>query len=576
MPDSSTPNSEPITEAAADAGESFGDILSQHERGASKPTGGTREGTVVSVTADSVLLDIGFKTEGILPLTIFQSAGETVKPGDKFPVTIKGRNPDGYYDLSRGRVERPTDWAALEKAFDEKTTILGTVTAVTKGGLSVDVGVRAFMPASRTGTRDAAEMEKLVGQEIRCRITKLDVTEEDVVVDRRAIAEEEERALRERRYSELKEGDTVSATVRSLTDYGAFVDIGGVDALLHVSDISWARVNKPADVLSPGQQVEVKVLKTTVDGAKRRISVGMKQLQPHPWDSVAQKYTVGERIRGTVTRVMDFGAFVELEPGVEGLIHVSEMSWARKVRTPGDLVKSGDAVEAVILSVNLAERRLGLGLKQALGDPWAEAEQKFPVGAVVEGPVVNMTKFGAFVQLTEGVEGMIHVSDMSAEKRINHPQDVLRSGQIVRAQVLAVDKEKRQLRLGIKQLAPSTLDEYLAEHKEGDVVTGRIVEISGRDARVELGEGVHASCRMPAESGAGVSDAKPAASQDKPDLSALTSMLQARWKGGASPVADNKRGELRSGQIRSFRVSKLDAASKLIELELSESPVRKS
>lgn len=574
MFDATTPNPEPGIESP-ESTESFGDILSQHERSVGKQASGTREGTVVAVTAESVLLDIGFKTEGILPLSAFRN-GETVKPGDKFPVTIKGRDPDGYYELSRGRIERPTDWAALEKAFAEKSTILGTVTAVTKGGVSVDLGVRAFMPASRTGTRDAAEMEKLVGQEIRCRITKLDVTEEDVVVDRRVIAEDEEHALRERRYSELKEGDTLWATVCSLTDYGAFVDIGGVDALLHVSDISWGRVNKPNDVLSPGQQIEVKVLKTSAEGDKRRISVGMKQLQLHPWDSVAEKYKVGERVRGPVTRVMDFGAFVELEPGVEGLIHVSEMSWAKKVRKPGDLVKPGETVEAVVLSVNMAERRMGLGLKQALGDPWADAEQKFPVGSVVEGPVVNMTKFGAFVQLTEGIEGMIHVSDVSAEKRINHPQDVLRVGQIVKAQVLALDKEKRQMRLGIKQLAPTSLDEYLAEHKEGDTVTGRLLEVSGENARVELGEGVHASCRLKADPPAEASEPRQVVPQAKPDLSALTSMLQARWKGGAPSPGASKPEELRSGQTRSFRISKIDAASKNIQLELVEGAVRKS
>ena len=574
MFDATTPNPEPVIESS-ESTESFGEILSQHERGAGKQAGGTREGTVVAVTADSVLFDIGFKTEGILPLAAFRN-GETVKPGDKFPVTIKGRDPDGYYELSRGRVERPTDWAALEKAFAQKATILATVTGVTKGGLSVDVGVRAFMPASRTGTRDAAEMEKLVGQEIRCRITKLDVTEEDVVVDRRAIAEEEERALRERRYSELKEGDTLWATVRSLTDYGAFVDIGGVDALLHVSDISWSRINKPADVFSPGQQIEVKILKATADADKRRISVGVKQLQPHPWDSVAEKYKVGERVRGVVTRVMDFGAFVELEPGVEGLIHVSEMSWAKKVRKPGDLVKPGETVEAVVLSVNLPERRMGLGLKQALGDPWADAEQKFPLGSVIEGPVVNMTKFGAFVQLAEGIEGMIHVSDMSAEKRINHPQDVLRVGQLIKAQVVALDREKRQMRLGVKQLAPTGLDEYLAEHKEDDTVTGRLIEISGHIARVELGEGVQASCRLKSPSPIEPSGTQQGATEARPDLSALTSMLQARWKGGAPAASGGKPEELRSGQIRSFRISKLDSASKTIELELVEGAVRKS
>lgn len=551
------------------SGASFNDILSQYEQSHShKTTEGSRgrEGTVVAVTADSVLLDIGFKTEGILPLAIFQSAGEEVKPGDKLTVTVKGRDPEGYYELSRARVERPKDWSSLEKAFADKSTIEGTVTGVVKGGLSVDVGVRAFMPASRSGVRDAAEMEKLTGQEIRCRIMELDVTEEDVVVDRRAVLEEEERATKERRYSEVKEGEIVQGMVRSLTDYGAFVDISGVDALLHVSDISWGRVNKPADVLSVDQQIEVQVLK--VDPDKRRISVGMKQLQPHPWELVPEKFKVGERVRGAVTRVVEFGAFVELEPGIEGLIHISEMSWAKKVRRSSDVVKPGDTVEAVILGVNTGERRISLGLKQALGDPWVDAAQRFPAGSVIQGPVTSITKFGAFVQLSEGVEGMIHISEISAEKRINHPQDVLRLGQTVQAQVLEVDKEKRQLRLSIKQMVPSSLDEYIAEHKEGDLVTGRMIEVSGGRARVELGEGVQGTCPMPAEGSAKKAAEKQAPGEAKADLSSLSSMLTARWKGNAG--GESKREPAQTGQIRSFRIAKLDPAAKKIELELAE------
>ncbi len=323
---------------ANESSEAFEDILSQFERSRTRKTeegGRGREGVVIAVTVDSVLLDIGFKTEGILPLTAFQSADKTAKVGDKLVVSVKGRDPEGYYELILGKTNQPKDWASLEKAFAEKTTILGTVTGVVKGGLSVDVGVRAFMPASRSGVRDAAEMAKLVEQEIRCRITKLDAAEEDVVVDRRVVAEEEENAAKGRRYSEIKEGTIVHGTVRSLTDYGAFVDIGSVDALLHVSDISRSRVNKPADVLSVGQDIDVKILK--IDAEKKRISVGMKQLEPDPWDSVAAKYKPGERVRGTVTRALDFGAFVEIEPGVEGLIHVSEMSWAKKVRTASDV-----------------------------------------------------------------------------------------------------------------------------------------------------------------------------------------------------------------------------------------------
>src|SRR6266404_2008065 len=491
----------PNSPIMAESGESFETILSQFERShTAKTAEGLREGTVVSVSSDSVFLDLGFKTEGVLPISEFQNDREAVKPGDKLQGTIKGRDPEGYYLLTRSEAARPTDWAALEKAFAKKGTIVGTVTGVVKGGLSVDVGVRAFMPASRSGARDAAEMEKMVEQEILCRIIKLDVTEEDVVVDRRAVAEEEERSVKDRRYSEMKPGDTVTGTVRSLTEYGAFVDLGGVDALLHVSDIAWSRVEKAADVLSVGQQIEAVVLKITNDSGKRRISVGMKQLQPHPWDAVVGKYQVGERVRGTVTRVAEFGAFVELEPGIEGLIHVSEMSWGKKLRSASTLVKPGETVDAVILGVNPGERRMSLGLKQALGDPWADAAQRFATGSVIEGPVVSITKFGAFVQLSEGVEGMIHISEMSAEKRINHPQELLKVGQLVKAQVLAVDTEKRQVRLSMKQLVPSGLDEYIAEHKEGDVVTGRMVEVSEGHARVELGEGVLGNCRMDAVS----------------------------------------------------------------------------
>src|SRR6202166_727191 len=280
--------------------ESFGDILSQYQKSHSRKTEGSRQlqATVIAVNAESVFFDIGYKSEGILPLAALQ--GETLTPGDKCLVTVKGRDLDGYYELSRFKVERPMDWTGLEKAFADKTTVLGTVTAVIKGGFSVDVGVRAFMPASRSGVREAAELEKLVGQEIRCRIIKLDVTDEDVVVDRRAVAEEEERSAKDRMYSQIKEGDTVSGTVRSLTDYGAFIDIGGVDALLHVSDIAWSRVSKPSDVLSVGQQIEARVLKIANEAGKRRISVGVKQLQPHPWDTVAGKYNAGDRVRGTV------------------------------------------------------------------------------------------------------------------------------------------------------------------------------------------------------------------------------------------------------------------------------------
>jgi len=565
MANPSTSDSD-IPETAAESGESFDEIFAQYEKSHSrkKEDGGKQlEGTVVSISADSVFVDIGFKSEGILPLTAFTSA-EAVKPGDHLRVSVKGRDIDGYYELSRTRIESPKDWAALARVFAEKGIITGTVTGLIKGGFSVDLGVRAFMPGSRSGVRDAAEMAKLVGQEIRCRIIKLDEADEDVVVDRRAIAEEEEQATKDRRFLEIQEGDVVRGTVRSLTDYGAFLDLGGVDGLLHVGEIAWTRIHKPSDVLAVGQEIEVKVLKVATEGDKRRISVSAKQLQPHPWDAVGGKYKLGERVRGSVTRVMEFGAFVELEPGIEGLIHVSEMSWGKKVRIASDVVKPGETVEAVILSVSPSERRLGLGLKQTLGDPWAEVGERFAVGSAIEGPITSMTKFGAFVQLAEGIEGMVHLSEMSAEKRVNHPQQLLRVGQIVKAQVMAVDKEKRQLRLSMKQLVPSGLDEYIVERKVGDVVTGRIIEVSGDGARVELGDGIQAACRFTG----GKSAEKIAPVEQKLDLSALSSMLNARWKGGPASDAPSKPEAVQAGQVRSFRIAKLEPGSKKIEVEL--------
>jgi len=561
----SNPNN-PENSSPSEPTESFDQLLSEYERSHAQTTedGARRlEGIVVAVTADSVLLDIGFKSEGILPLGDFAGKDADVKPGDKFVVSVKGRDADGYYQLSRQRTAQPKDWSSLEQAFNGKSIIVGTVTGVVKGGLSVDVGVRAFMPASRSGVREAAEMEKLVGQEIQCRITKLDISDEDVVVDRRVVIEDEAKSLKESRYATIQEGDIVRGTVRSLADYGAFVDLGGFDGLLHVSDLAWSRVSKPEDVLSVGQEIEAKVLK--MDADKQRISLGLKQLQPHPWDSVPEKYNVGDRIRGAVTRIADFGAFVELDPGVEGLIHISEMSWNKKVRTPLDLVKPGEVVEAVILGISPNERRIALGLKQALGDPWADAALKFPVGAEVEGPVTSLPKFGAFVQIAEGVEGLVHISEITSEKRLNHPQEALKVGQTVKAQVLVLDAVKRLIKLSMKQLVPTDLDEYLAEHNVGDLVTARVVAIDGSTgvARVEFGDRVFGLC--PPTSPQKVGAAQGIGAGSTGDISSIGSMLMARWKGNAQAISD-KPDSLQPGQIRQFRITQLDRDSKQLEV----------
>jgi small subunit ribosomal protein S1 len=345
-----------------------------------------------------------------------------------------------------------------------------------------------------------------------------------------------------------------------VTSYGAFIDLGGIDGLLHVSDMAWTRISSPEEVVSVGQQVQVKVLK--LDTENRRISLGLKQLQPEPWESAADRYQLGQRVKGTVRRLMDFGAFVEVEPGIEGLIHVSEMSWIHKVRKPGDILKLEDTVEAVILSINADERRLSLGLKQALGDPWADLPAKFPAGTVIEGPVVRLAKFGAFVQLAEGVEGLVHISEITAEKRLNHPQEALRVGQIVKAQVQALDVEKRQVKLSMKQLVPTDLDEFLAEHAVGDVVSGRILEQDSSSAKVELGVGVRAICSITSSAEVPAS----AKSEAAVDLSALTSMLNARWKGESKSSSSSE--ALSVGQVRNFRISKINSDTKEILVDL--------
>ncbi len=557
----------PSAESLADetpVDNSFADILSQFEKEHATKRGETLQGVIVSMDAESVFVGIGRKNDGLLPIaSVKDDKGEVlVKVGDKLIVTITGRDQEGNYQLSTMKVERPKDWSALESAFAEKKVIAGVVKESVKGGLRVDIGMTAFMPASRSGARDQAEMDKLVGQEIECRLIKLDKEKDDIVVDRRSVLEEQRMRAKSDAFDAIQEGAILTGTIRSVTDFGAFVDLGGLDGLLHVTDLAWNRVAKPSDVLKVGDTIEVKVLK--VNAATRKISLGRKQLLPDPWSLVADKYTVGERLKGTVTRLTDFGAFVELEPGIEGLIHVSEMSWTKKVRKPSDILKPGELVEAVILGVNPGERRISLGLKQALGDPWEDAKEKYVKDAIFDVPVTSLQPFGVFVDLGNDLEGMIHIGDISREKRLNHPSEVLKVGQVVRAQVLGLDEDRRRVRLGMKQLEPiplSSADEYIAEHKVGDMVTGRVVDVSSTRAKVQVDEGVTATCILSGGSAAAAPKAAPA------DLSSMTALLTARWKSGGGAASGPE--PIKAGQIRSFKVTNLDAAAKKIELELA-------
>ncbi|MBV8895671.1 MAG: 30S ribosomal protein S1 [Acidobacteriaceae bacterium] len=542
---------------------SFAEMLSNFEQQHAEGAGGeTVNGTIVSIQPDNILIDIGRKIEGSLSIERWWET-QTGDPavGASITVSVGPRNEEGYYELSTIKVARPKDWSGLQHAFTEKKNISGIVVEQVKGGFRVDVGVRAFMPASRSGVREMADMAALVGQEIQVRITKLDVEKEDVVVDRRVVLEEQEAQKREQKFAELREGAVVRGTVRNVMDFGAFVDIGGVDGLLHVVDMSYSRVGKASDVVKPGDELEVKVLK--IDPGTRKISLGVKQLHEDPWTVAARSFQVGDRVSGTVQRLADFGAFVELLPGVDGLIHLSELSWDKRVRKAGDLLKVGERVDAVVLQVNPAERRISLGYKQALGNPWDAVPEKYPTGATVEGPITNLTPFGAFVDLGDGIEGMVHISDITNEKRIDHPREKLAKGQNVKAVVLEVDRERRRIRLGMKQLEPTTVDHYISEHQTGETVSGRLIEVRGDRAKVELGEGVVGTCQLKQAQEA--LSGTPAAAAD---VGSLSAMLAAKWKQGGGGSERGKEGA-RAGQVRSFRIASLDPAKKLIELELA-------
>lgn len=526
--------------------------------------GGVVQGTVVSLRGDGVFVDVGDKAEAFLPYPAGRGSEKpNWNPGDSIEVMITGRSAEGYIELQSTAAQRPSEFGQLEAAFDAGSIIVGKVLESVKGGLAVDVGgARGFLPASRSGERDQESLEALIGQEIRFRIAQLDIDDRNVVLDRRSVVDDERRQQRRQVVEELNVGDVVKGVVRNIRDFGAFIDIGGVDALLHISDISWARVDNVGAVLKLGDELEVKVLRIAEEG--RRIAVGRKQLEADPWATVEAQFAVGDRVRGAVTRLKDFGAFVELLPGAEGLIHVSEMSWARRIHHPSDVLSVGEEVEAVILELNAGKRRAALGLKQALGDPWERLEAQHPVGSVVQGVVQKTTNFGAFVEIAEGVEGLLHVSDITSDRRLNHPNEVVKTGQSVTVKVLEIDRANRRLKLGMKQLEPTELDKYVASVAVGDTVNGRVLKASADRIDVELDEGVRGVCRLAAAEAPAQSEETPAS--PGADVSSLGARLQAAWKGAAGGQATV---EFQTGEVRTFKVTNVDAASGVIELALN-------
>jgi len=476
----------------------FGAMLDQYEQEqAAFQEGSVVRGTVVGVNERAVVIDFGFKSEGIVPLEEFTEDGElTVKRGDEVEVLIKAmESQEGVPILSRADAVRMRAWDVLEEAYRAGTPVKGRIVERVKGGLRVDVdGVAAFLPGSQVDIRPVRNLEALRNQEIEAKVIKLNRKRSNVVLSRKAILEEANEGRKGDTLNHLEESIIVEGQIKNLTDYGAFVDLGGIDGLLHVTDMSWGRLQNPAELFRVGENVQVKVLKFDKD--RERVSLGYKQLQPDPWESVEERYPSALRLQGKIASVTDYGAFIELEPGVEGLVHVSEMTWSKRMKHPSKIVNVGDNVDVEVLGVDPKARRISLGMKQTQPNPWESLRDRYHIGDRVAGRVRNLTDFGAFVEVEDGVDGLVHVSDISWNKRIKHPGEVLKKGQEINAVITNIDTENRRLSLSIKDTEPSAWDKFINEHKPGDIVHGRVTRFANFGAFVELAEGLEGLCHV--------------------------------------------------------------------------------
>ena len=454
------------------------------------------QGRVVKLHEKDVIVDFGYKSEGLVPIEQFSQPDGTVQiqVGDVIDVMVdrQGEQPEGYILLSHQKASRLRSWDNLEKAHRDGLVVSGRVTGRIKGGLSVDVGVPAFMPGSQIDVRPIHNLDSFLEQDIPVKIVKLNRRRGNVVVSRKMAVEEEQQVRKSAALQVLAEGAVVTGVVKNLTEYGAFIDLGGVDGLLHVSDMSYGRVNHSSEIVSAGDEITVRVLK--FDREKERISLGLKQMIPDPWESIQERYPSGSKVIGRVVSVTDYGAFVELEPGVEGLIHISEMTWSRRMKHPSKVVKAGDQVESVVLDVKPRERRVSLGIKQLEPDPWTTVADRYAIGSVVEGRVRKLTDFGAFIEIEEGIDGLVHISDLSWTKRVKHPSEVVKKGQLVQAVILNIDAPNRRLSLGVKQLQPDAWESFFRAHQVGDVVRGRVCRACNFGVFVELAPGVEGLC----------------------------------------------------------------------------------
>ncbi len=448
------------------------------------------KGTVVKVTPTEVVVDVGFKSEGIIAIEEFidENGNIAAQAGDVVDVLLeRTEDREGYVVLSREKAEKMKIWDEVEKAFLDRRVVIGRVIERIKGGLAVDIGVRAFLPGSQIDVRPVRNLDALKGQELRMRVIKVNKKRGNIVLSRKALLEEENAEKKKVTLDTLADGKVLRGSVKNLTDYGAFIDLGGIDGLLHITDMSWGRVTHPSEVVKVGDDIDVVVLK--YDQATERVSLGHKQLVADPWSNVMERYPASIRVTGKVVSLTDYGAFIELEPGGEGLIHDSEMSWSKRVKHPSKVLNQGDSVEAMVLGVDPGARRISLGLKQVENNPWNELTDKYPIGTTINGKVRNLTEFGAFVEVEDGIDGLIHISDMSWSK-IKHPSEVLKKGDDVEAQVLSIDAENQRLSLGLKQLQTGIWKEFFDKNHAGDVVEGKVVRLTNFGAFVELAEGI--------------------------------------------------------------------------------------
>jgi small subunit ribosomal protein S1 len=566
---------EPSVESSAEAPdadgefsmEDFGKILAEHEQShrSEISEGEVVKGRVVKISDQNVIIDVGFKSEGIVAINEFKDGEQiTINPGDEVDVYVKQlENSEGYVELSRADAVRMQSWEQIELAYKQGTNIIARVTDRIKGGLRVDVGgIQAFLPGSQVDVRPVRNLDSFRNKEIEVRVLKVNKKRGNIVLSRKIVLEEMINGKKSETLKNLEEGIIVEGQVKNITEYGAFIDLGGLDGLLHITDMSWGRIQNPNELFKVGENIQVKVLK--FDRDKERVSLGYKQLIPDPWATTVERFPIGSRVKGKVVSITDYGAFIEIEPGVEGLVHVSEMTWSKRVKHPSKLLSVGQEVEAQVLEVDSNNRRISLGIKQIEPNPWETLPERYGVGTRVKGRVRNLTDFGAFIEIEDGIDGLVHVSDISWTKRIKHPSEALKKNQEVEAIITAIDVENRRLSLSIKDLEPNAWDKFFDAHRLGDLVSGKVTRFANFGAFVELEDGIEGLCHVSELSENHVDKPEDAVKQGqtlqfkilKMDREARKIGLSARAVGKDEPILDVRNytsGD--SGMARLFEVA---------------------